>query len=196
MVRGRKGKTGFEGTRQKAPPELYRRPHWFACCTRARAEKRVDRYLAGSGIEAYLPLIERERRWADRRKRVALPLFPGYIFARFRMTEMGDVFRAPGLVSVVRVAGYPTPVREEELESVRALVEGANRTGVEPQPSEWLVVGQRVRVVEGPFRGMRGTLVQGRGRGRVVVRLGAIRQAVGVEMDRRVLRPAGEAEVA
>ena len=153
----------FTADAQQAPPELYRVARWYACRTRARAEKQVDRRLSGAGFDAYLPLLERERQWADRKKRVAFPLFPGYVFARFDLTRLHDVLVTPGVVTVIRVNGYPTPVRDEELESVRILVEEANRTGVVPSPSDYLEPGHKVVVTGGPFKGIRGTLLQVRG---------------------------------
>ena len=181
----------FSACRRQAPPELYRVACWYACRTRARAEKQVGRLLSGAGFDAYLPLVERERQWADRKKRVAFPLFPGYVFARFNLTRLHDVLVTPGVVTVIRVNGYPTPVRDEELESVRILVEGANPMGVQPSPWDYLEPGQEVVVTGGPFKGMRGTLLQVRGKARVAVRLSAIRQAVAVEVDRRLVRPLG-----
>lgn len=123
-------------------------------------------------------------------KRVAFPLYPGYLFARFRMDAIGDVLRTPRVVSVVRVNGHPTPVREEELDSVRRLVAGANETGQEPEPEAYLRPGDPVVVTDdGPFRGMRGILVETRGGARVAVRLEAIRQATSVELDAAALTP-------
>ncbi|MBI4539304.1 MAG: UpxY family transcription antiterminator [Gemmatimonadetes bacterium] len=171
------------------PPDLYRISRWYACRTRARAEKQVDRFLSRWGIEAYLPLVEQLRQWADRRKRVSLPLFPGYVFVRFKLTEVSAVLRAPGMVAVVRNGGHPAPVRDEELESVRILAEGASRAGVLPSLTDFLDIGQEVAVVDGPFQGMRGVLVEVRGRSRVVVQLSAIRQAASVALPRKVLRP-------
>jgi transcription antitermination factor NusG len=170
------------------PLELYRDARWYACRTRSRAEKRVERRLAGAGFEVFLPLVERERQWADRKKRVEFPLFPGYVFSRFTLAQLHEVLATPGLVTVVRLNGYPTPIREEELESVRILVEGARRAGLEPAPAERFEPGQAVLVTRGPFQGMRGVLLQVRGRTRVAVRLSAIRQAVTVEIDPRMLR--------
>ena len=45
---------GALNDRDPAPPELYERPHWYACHTRSRAEKRVERMLADAGVEAFL----------------------------------------------------------------------------------------------------------------------------------------------
>ena len=171
------------------PPEPYRVPRWYACRTRARAEKQVDRLLARSGVECYLPLIEQERQWTDRRKRVAFPLFAGYLFARFDLCNIHKVLRTPGVVTIVRTNGYPTSLRDEEIDSVRRMVDGVNRTGIVPSPVDYVETGQEVVVTDGPFQGMRGMLLQTRGGTRVLVRLSAIRQAMSVELDRAALRP-------
>ncbi len=177
---------------EPAPPQvLCSQPLWYACRTRARAEKQVDRLLGRTGLETYLPLVERERQWADRKKRVEFPLFPGYTFARFSMGRFLEVVRTPGLVEVVGGRERPTPVREEELEAVRRFAQGLEETGLTPEPADWLEPGTPVLVVCGPFEGMRGILTEVKGRSRVVVRLTAIRLAVGVEMERRNVRRLG-----
>lgn len=172
-----------------APRELHDRHEWYACRTRARAEKKVDRLLTAAGMTSYLPLVERTRQWSDRSKQVAFPLFPGYVFARFSLSSMSEIVRTPNLIEVVRVNGSPTPIREAVIESIRALVQGAQAIGEEPTTHDYLVRGQEVRVVQGPFEGLRGILTEVRGRTRIVVRLEAIRQAVSVEMASRFVLP-------
>lgn len=161
-------------------------PLWYACRTRARAEKHVDALLGRAGLETFLPLIERERSWSDRTKRVQFPLFPGYTFARFDLGQVAEVVRTRGLVEVVGRPS-PVPVRDEELEAVRRCVEGVRESDQEPELVDLLEPGTPVRVVDGPFRGMRGSLVEVRGRRRVVVQLSAIRMAAGVEVERGML---------
>ena len=147
-----------------APAELYATARWYACRTRSRAEKQVDRLLAGHGFESFLPLIEKERQWADRKKRVKFPLFPGYTFTRFTLRDLQAVLRTPGLASVVQTNGHPTPLDDQEIESVRLFVAGVNETGQLPTPEYEFEIGQDVVVAEGPFAGMCGVLVQQRGR--------------------------------
>ena len=147
----------------------------------------MDRLLERAGVETYLPLVERERQWADRKKRVAFPLFPGYTFARFCLGDFGDVVRTVGLVAVLGGRTGPIPVREEELETVRRFAGGIEATGQLPEALDWLEPGTPVQVIEGPFRGMRGFLVEVRGRTRVAVRLSAIRMVMSVELPRESL---------
>ena len=160
---------------------------WFAFRTRPRAEKRVDQLLKSTGFESYLPLVERMSQWSDRKKRVEYPVFPGYVFCQIERERLSDIVRTSGLVDVVRVGGRPALVREEELDSVRALLEGAQRAGTEVHAAHFLKPGEAVRVVSGPFEGLRGTLMEERGSLLVVVKIYTLRQAVGVQMDRRHL---------
>ena len=123
---------------------------WYACRTRARAEKKVDRLLTAAGVVSYLPLVERVRAWSDRSKLVKFPLFPGYVFARSTHATLPDIVRTPSLIEIVRVNGAPTPIRDVEIESIRSLVLGSESIGEEPLAHEYLVHGQEVRVVQGP----------------------------------------------
>lgn len=170
------------------PPELYEVPHWYACLTTARAEKKAARLLDDAGFEHYLPLVVQERRWSDRVKKVPMPLFPGYVFARFVLTELGRILDQPAIATVARPSGYPTPIRPEVIESVRRMVEGANETGVLPRAEDYLVVGDEVEVGGGPFTGMTGVLLEERGRTRVAVRIEALKQATSVEIAREHVR--------
>jgi transcription antitermination factor NusG len=176
-------------TPDPAPLDLADRQRWYACRTRARAEKKVDHLLTKAGVDSYVPLIERLRKWSDRSKQVTFPLFPGYVFARFSLSALPEIVRTPNLIEVVRVNGSPTPIREVEIESIRALVHGAGAIGEEPSVQDYLVSGQEVRVIQGPFEGLRGILTEVRGKTRIVVRLEAIRQAVSVEMASRFVLP-------
>lgn len=178
----------FAGSGEGYPPELLRSPRWYALRTRARAEKRVDGLLREVGLEAYPALVTVKRQWSDRVQPVGLPLFPGYVFARFALEDIGVALARPGVVHVIRQRGVPAPLRDEEMEAVRQLAEGVTATGELPSDEDFLAVGDPVVVAEGPFQGMEGVLVEARGRTRFVVRIPAIRQARGVELPKDLLR--------
>ncbi|MEX2156187.1 MAG: UpxY family transcription antiterminator [Gemmatimonadales bacterium] len=171
-------------------PDAYHTCRWYACRTRPRAEKRAGQLLRLRGVESYVPLLERERQWSDRTKRVGFPLFPGYVFAQFSLAMVHDVLGTPGVVTIVRNDGNLAPVRVEELESIRVLVSYVNAGNAPPEPAEFLETGQEVIVAHGPFSGIRGVLVEDRGRARVVIRLTALRKALSVELPREMLRAA------
>ncbi|HEX6938362.1 MAG TPA: UpxY family transcription antiterminator [Longimicrobiales bacterium] len=173
----------------RVPAELYEEPRWYACYTRARHEKRVERVLRERGIESYLPLVPRLQQWKDRKKRVEFPLFPSYVFGRFTLHDVHAVLTTPGVSTIVRVNGYPTPIADCELENIRRFAEAIAEEGIEPEPAGYVREGDWVRVVDGPFRGVVGIVVERRGRRRVLVGLRAIGQGLEVDIDVHLLEP-------
>ncbi len=163
-------------------------PRWYAVRTRSRHEKLVDRQLEARGIERFLPLVERRRRWADRWKTVSFPLFPGFCFARFPYQDHEQrlrVLTTVGAVQLVGINGHPEPVPDEEIEAVRRLV-----TSVLPvDPHPYLAAGMEVEVIRGPLEGVRGILVRKTRRARLVVNVHLIRQAASVELDAEDVQP-------
>ena len=175
---------------ERTPPaELYAEPHWYACYTRARHEKMVETQLRQRGLESYLPLVQQVRQWSDRKKVVQFPLFPSYVFGRFTLREVHAVLTTPGVSTIVRASGYPTPIADTELENVKRFAIGLAESGIEPETRPFLVEGQWVRVLEGPFEGVEGMVVERRGRKRVLVGLAAIGQGLEIDIDTRLLKP-------
>ncbi len=184
----------FGNTESRFPEAQLRTPHWYALRTRARTERRAGLRLHDRGFDVFTATARMERQWSDRVQRVELPLFPGYIFARFALTEITEVLGTPGVAGVVRSEGVPQPVRDDEMESVRSLASGVDRTGTAPEPIDpldLLDAGDEIRILSGPFEGMRGVLLDGPdGRTRMAVKVHAIRQARAVVLDRAHLKPA------
>jgi transcription antitermination factor NusG len=172
------------------PEPAYLQARWYACYTRARAEKQVAKSLQERGFERYLPLILRERQWKDRKKVVPFPLFPSYVFGRFALRDMHAVLTTPGVSTIVRTqGGQPSVIPAEELENVRRFADALANTGVEPESRPLLTEGQKVRINEGPFEGIEGVVVESRGRKRVLVGITAIGQGLEIDIDTRVLKP-------
>jgi transcription termination/antitermination protein NusG len=168
-----------------AEPDL---PRWYACYTKARHEKRAEQMIRERGIETYLPVIPRISQWKDRKKLVEWPLFPSYVFARIGLREAYRVLGVPGVASLVGSAGRPVPIADDELENVRLFVRalGNGDTPVDLVP--FYAEGTWVEVTTGPFAGVKGVVVERRGRRRVLVGLKAIGQGMEVDLDVHVLR--------
>lgn len=164
-------------------------PHWYACYTRARHEKQVDRLLQERGFETFLPLVPRVSQWKDRRKVVEWPLFPSYVFSRFGAEHMQRVLATPGVAGVVRTNGRPARIDEAELENVRRFARALAGGEVEVEQRPFLAEGEWVEVMDGPFQGIRGIVVEHRNRRRVLIGLKAIGQALEIDIDTRALRP-------
>ena len=154
-------------------------PHWYAVYTCPRHEKRVADHLAGRNVEYFLPQYETVSRWKDRRVRLSLPLFPGYLFVRIPLLERLKVLEVPSVVRLVGTNGHPTPLPEEDLEKLRIGLGGS--LSAEPHP--FLVAGRRVRIIRGPLEGLVGVLLRRKGQFRVVLSLELIQRSIVVDVD-------------
>lgn len=162
---------------------------WYACYTKARHEKRVQAVLQERSIEAFLPLIPRVSQWKDRKKVVDWPLFPSYVFGRFALEDAHRVLSVPGVATLVKADGRPVPIPDAELENVRRFAEALREGGVEVEPRPFLAKGAWVQVLEGPFQGVRGIVVENRGRRRVLIGLEAIGQGLEIDIRTSALQP-------
>lgn len=163
----------------------YRDLHWYAVQTCANHEKRVRQQLDLRVVETYLPVYESVRHWKDRRVRLELPLFPGYLFVRLALSERLQVLRTPSVVRIVEFGGKAVALPDTEIETLRR---GLTRElGVEPYP--YLKVGRRVRVTTGPLQGFEGILIRKKNRSRFVISLDLIMRSVAVEIDVTELEP-------
>jgi transcription antitermination factor NusG len=163
----------------------YRDPHWYAVQTCANHEKRVRQQLDLRVVETYLPVYESVRHWKDRRVRLELPLFPGYLFVRLALCDRLQVLRIPSVVRIVEFGGKAVALPEHEIETLRRGL--TPELGVEPHP--YLKVGRRVRVTTGPLQGFEGILVRKKNRSRFVISIDLIMRSVAVEIDVAELEP-------
>ena len=74
----------------------------------------------------------------------------------------------------------------DEIESLKILL----ASGETIHPDENLAIGDRVRIVEGPFKGVIGRLARRRSSTRLIVAVEAISRAVHVEIEDHLVRKA------
>jgi len=162
-------------------------PKWYALYTRSRFEKKMLSELTERKIEVFLPMREVLSRWKDRKKKIWLPLFPGYIFVNHINTPENRfrVLNIPGAVRFIGHQGHADPIPEEQIQYVRMFLESS--IAIDPYP--YVKVGSRVEIIAGPLKGIQGILVKKRGKFRFVLQVDLIRQAVSVEIDASDVRP-------
>lgn len=168
----------FESSSAEAP-SAKQGPQWYAAYTRAHHEKRVATQLQARAVEHFLPIYHSVHKWKDRRIRLELPLFPGYVFVRLALCDRLRVVQVPSVVRLVGFGGVPAVLPEAEMEIVRAGLSQGHRA--EPHP--FLTVGRRVRIVDGPFAGLEGILKEKKSGLRVVVSLELIQRSVAVDVN-------------
>jgi transcription termination/antitermination protein NusG len=174
-----------DGGEAVSNPGLPNLANWYAVYTQPRHEKKVAQQLAMRSVEAYLPLYESIRRWKDRRTKLNLPLFPGYVFVRMVLQQRLKVLEVPSVVQIVGNNGHPSALPDEDIERLRGSL--ANRK-MEPHP--YLAMGKRVRIRSGPLAGLEGTVLRRKGQIRIVISIDAIQRSVVMELETADLQAA------
>jgi transcription antitermination factor NusG len=160
-------------------------PRWYAAYTCANHEKRVQGQLEQRRVESFLPVYESVRQWKDRRMRLQLPLFAGYVFVRMTLMDRLRVLEVPSIVRLVGFNGRLSALPDEEIEGLKKGL----ACGVRAEPHPFLTIGRRVRIAAGPFEGREGILIRRRGNLRVVLSIQLISRSIAVDVDIADVQP-------
>jgi len=155
---------------------------WFAVWTRSRQEKVAASMLDSLGVEHYLPLKSEIRRWSDRRQKVTIPLFSGYLFVRVNPTKDSrlQVLKAPGIAGFVGNNTGPLAIPDQQIEDIRTVLTNRIECTVLPLLEE----GDRVRVVRGALAGVEGRLVRSYSASRLLISIEMIHKTLAVCVSR------------
>lgn len=160
---------------------------WFAIRVKSNRERVAQQHLAGKGYEVFLPSY-RAVREDGRKPALEVPLFPGYLFCRFEVSNRLPILIVPGVVHIVGIGKQPVPVDESELDSVRILV----KAGLPLRPDEPYTIGQAIRIQKGPLTGAEGVII-GLGEQRLVVSISLLQRSISVVLSREWLSEAAHA---
>lgn len=130
------------------------RPRWYALQTLPRKEAQVDAYLGTQGYETYYPTLRVTP--VNPRAAKVQPFFPGYLFVRVDLAEVGiNALRwLPGAVGVVRFDEQPAALADSIIERLRQHTD--QQLGQPAAPAENWQKGDEVLVHTGPLRGCEG----------------------------------------
>ena len=141
---------------------------WFAAVVNANAERSVARQLEALGYETFVP-VQRERREGrdGRRRTVECVLIGGVVFVRCTERQrLAEVVRLSGIKRFVtdraRLNAYGrhlvAEIPDDQIEAFRLFLERTRKpVAMESVP---YVLGEKVRVVEGDFKGLSGHVVR------------------------------------
>ena len=163
---------------------------WYAIHTRSRFERKVYDAFCGKSIGAFLPRKLVMSRRKDRRKKILVPLLPGYVFVQFdRDPETyWQIIKTVGVVRMVGFEGKPVPADDKEI-SALMILDGTDRT---VQNRAYMKRGDQVMIMEGPFKGLVGFYLRHKGRtDRVVVSIELLHRSLAVEIEGWALEKIG-----
>jgi transcription antitermination factor NusG len=139
----------------------------------------VKRQLDGKDIENFLPLYEKLSQWRNGKRKIHLPLFPGYLFVKILPRERIEVLKVFGAINIVGDGHTPRPIPEDQIAGVQRFVE----KGLKFDPYPYLKTGDKVRITGGPLEGLEGILQRKKNRALLVVSVDLIQRSVSVEVE-------------
>ena len=133
-------------------------------------------------VNCFLPLMETWSKRLDRRKKIHLPFFPGYVFVHVLLDNYVNltIVKTPGALNLLRNSEGPLSIPSYQIENLQTMINSTQPLKIHP----YLKEGEWVQVVRGPLAGCIGILNRmDPKRGRLIVSVDIIKKSVSVELD-------------
>lgn len=149
---------------------------WFLVQTKPKQEVRAQENLEHRGLKAFCPQILVEKIYKGQRKISREVLFPNYLFVNFdqALVSTVSVNHTRGVRKLVSFGNYPAQIPERLIEQLKARVDHNNHSPISSLPEQ----GDRLQILEGPFRGLNAIFSQIDGDSRALVLITILSQKV------------------
>ena len=124
---------------------------WHVLYVRSKHEKSIHDTLQEKGIKSSLPVITVHRQWSDRKKKIQIPLFRGYVFVYIDFKKQRlDVLHTDGVVKFITFGDKIVAIPKVEMYWLNKLLTTSNFRLVQEFP-----LGKDVEGAYGPFKRLR-----------------------------------------
>ncbi len=145
-----------------------------------------ETFLVKRGFEVFLPLQKVMRQWSDRKKKVETPLFNSYLFVYESEDKISDILQTPGVSWNIRYNDKPAVLRENEMITIQRFL--SSGLFIETGYDQKLGQGDAVKVIDGPLKGLTGSVIRHSAGEKFIVMLESIQQNIIVSIDPAVLK--------
>jgi len=124
---------------------------WIVAHSHVNAENSAEAHLRRQGFEVYLPRYQKTKRHARRIEQVIRPLFPRYLFVKFspQSTQWRCIRSTIGISHLLTAGDQPLTAPDGIIKELRGR---ENYLGfVSGLGSEGMKLGQKVKIISGPF---------------------------------------------
>ena len=162
---------------------------WFAVNTQPHQEDRAEINLKRQGYDAYLPVRRKTRRHARRVDVVRAALFPSYIFVNLDTEQQGwsAINSTFGVRRLISQNGRPAALPDGFVENLQDMVD---EDGFIVENVEKFKVGDKLKILSGPFADTIGTLLNLPDRDRIAMLLSVLGRDVQVLVSRNIVAAA------
>lgn len=154
---------------------------WYAVYTKSRAEKAVHERFIEQGVETFLPLQKKLRKWSDRKKWVETPYINSYVFVKVSEKEYYDILNTLGVVRYITFEGKAAPIPDWQIDAMKKLINAEHTFHFS---SHRFRKGEKISIETGTLSGFTGEVVRDSdGKKKVLIRIDQIGYSLVVEMD-------------
>jgi transcription antitermination factor NusG len=150
---------------------------WYVAHTRPRCEKKLSQYCERNNLAVTLPCHRSAHRYRGKTVVFQKPLFPGYVFIQMPAERRDIVLQSDHVANLLDVHDQALFARQLS-EVIHAL-----ETNLEIRLAPTIGEGVRVKIKNGPLRGIEGWVEKRHGMTVVLLRLDFIGQAAAVTLD-------------
>ena len=133
---------------------------WIAVLVQVNCEKKTATRLGKVGYETYIPTQQEVHQWSDRKKKVDRLIMPMVVFVRATVREEEWLRDQSYIYKLLALPGsdedkkkFASPIPDYQIERLKFLLENAE---TEVTIVSNFKVGDSVRVVSGPLKGLEG----------------------------------------
>jgi transcription antitermination factor NusG len=154
---------------------------WYVIHTKPRNEKKVYEQIVNKEIEVFLPLIQTVRYWSDRKKKLMVPLFPGYVFVNTDEEErIKAISNTYGALRYVMYQKRPAVLSDREVTNIKLSLQAPEKIKVEEKQ---ILEGDIVEITGGIFRGLTGYIKEIRGHYKLIVNIIELNSTFSVQLS-------------
>lgn len=154
--------------------------HWFAVYTYFRREKSAITSLKKSGIECFIPLLYKTKKYERKIKQYQVPLINHYIFVNIGKKDFTTVLQCRDVIRFIKFGPTPTEIPEKEIAILKRISGDLSIKSIDSvRPNR---IGQEVEIISGNLVGIKGTLVQMRNNKQVLIDLNQIGYSIKLEI--------------
>lgn len=159
---------------------------WFAVYTGYKREKVVKTILRSKGIEVFLPLKKAHRQWGRKKRIVELPLINCYLFVKILKKDYIPVLSTQNVVKFLKIGQALEAIPDNQIEILKRVI----GEGIEMEASsEHIQKGDAVEIVAGNLIGIKGRMVEVKGKNKFVIRLDRMGFNLHLELPGHLVKP-------
>lgn len=157
---------------------------WYALKTKHRFEKKAFKDLNIRKIDCFLPLFLSIKKYKSKTKKVYKPLINCYIFALLNKKNFTLALDSLYISSIVSNGKEATPIKENEINWLKYLVNEAADFEIEEQ---CIMKGDNVEITAGPMIGLKGTVMK-ENKNVLFVNLESVGLSIKLTIDKKMLK--------